>query len=161
VETATRQIAEYGYQVTPFGAKRGLMIMTRLLNMIAPALRSVAQSAGDIAAVGELVASLSPDDVVALASDFAESTKVVLPVQSQAGTQYITQPLGPLFDQHFVDRYDELVEFLVFATMTNFGKSIMRGKGLGPKLTEIASPYLSRATSNGSGSGSSPAGATS
>lgn len=154
-----RKIGEYGYQVTQFGSKHGLKIAVRLMNLIGPAIKA-GESGDGAAAMGELFNSLKPDDVLTLAEEFAKSTKVVLTVDTAAGPQLVPQPLAPLFDSHFVDRYDELAEYIVFAATLNFGKSLFRGKAIGPKLLEIVSPYLSRATSNGSGSESSPVAAT-
>lgn len=154
-EFTERQCGEHSYRVQKFGAKQGLRISARIVRMMGAGVTALVAGRNEAAAAVAMVSALPPDELVALAVEFADSTTVMLNVQSAAGIQKVPQPLGPLFDAHFVDRYDELIEFFVFAAAVNFGKSLMRGKGLGPRLVEIAQLYASRATSNGSGSESS------
>lgn len=155
-----RQIGEFGYRVTQFGAKQGLCVLTRLMRLGGPAMRAGAEMNSDSAALGALLGALEPGEVLSLAEEFAGKTQLVRMLTSQAGQTPIATPLGPDFDSHFADRYDELVEYLAFAIMVNFEKSLGRGKALGARLKDMLTPSGSPTTSTGSGSASSPGGAT-
>jgi hypothetical protein len=155
-----RQCGDHVYQVSKFGAMKGFTLQARLARVIGPGIQTIAATGSEAAAVGAMVGALPPEELLAIALEFATVSKVVLQVQSAAGVTLMPQPLAPMFDSHFVDRYDELLEFLVFAAVVNFGKSFTRGKGLGLRLAAIVQPFASQATSNGSGSASSAGAAT-
>lgn len=158
METKERQIGDCAYRVTQFGAKQGLSVLTRLMRFAGPALRAGLNN--DAAALGAMLVGLDAVEVLALAEMFAERTKLVRTITTAAGPQPLATPLAGDFDTHFADKYDELVEYLVFAILVNFEKSLGRGKAMGERLREMLAPSASPTTSTGSGSASSAGGGT-
>lgn len=161
METRERQIGEVTFRVTQFGARQGLSVLTRLMKLVGPGLQAAA-AGDDGQAIAALVGSIEPGELVSLADDFASRTSLKRLAQTAAGPKMVDAgALATQFDEVFADRYDDLIEFLVFAIVVNFEKSLKRGKEhLGPRLTELAAS-LSPSTSTGAGSESSPAGGTS
>lgn len=161
METRERQIGEVTFRVTQFGARQGLSVLTRLMRLLGPGLQAAA-SGDDGQAIASLLGSIEPGELVSLADDFASKTSLKRVAQTAAGPKLVDcGSLATQFDDVFADRYDDLIEFLVFAIVVNFEKSLKRGKEqLGPRLKELAAS-LSPTTSTGAGSESSLAGGTS
>lgn len=162
MEAQERQIGEFTYQVTPFGAKKGLEVLTRVLAQLGGGV-GAAMGGNDAQAIAGITSKLNASEVVSLAEEFAKSAKVIKPTREDDGRMVDRPfPLHIVFNEHFVDRYDELFAFVAFAFETNFAKSFQRGKA---HIAALMGLRLSRSpsTSNegGSSSESSPAGGTS
>lgn len=159
METRERQIGELTFKVTQFGARQGLAVLTRLMKLVGPGLQA-ATTGDEGQAIAKLITSLEPNEVLGLAEEFASKTTIRRLAQTAAGPQWVDAGgLATQFDEVFADKYDELIEFLVFAVVVNFERSLKRGKALGGRLTELAAS-LSPSTSTGSGNASSQAGGT-
>lgn len=159
METRERQIGELTFKVTQFGARQGLAVLTRLMKLVGPGLQA-ATTGDDGQAIAKLITSLDPNEVLSLAEEFASKTMIRRIAQTAQGPKWVDAgKLDTQFDEVFADKYDELIEFLVFAVVVNFERSLKRGKALGGRLTELAAS-LSPSTSTGSGNASSQAGGT-
>jgi hypothetical protein len=129
-ETKSKEIGGHIYQVTQLGALEGRKVLARLAKALAPLA-----APGEISArIGAVVAGLKEEDIEQLCDTFAKHTCVT-------GGEYGSKapPLGPIFDAHFVAKYEDLVQWLVFSLRVNFEGFF---QGLGAKLGDspAASP---------------------
>lgn len=163
METNERRIGDYIYRVNKFGAQQGMRVISRIAKLGGPGLMQ--GLASDSAGIAAFLRGLGVNDLFELAHEFASKTEMFVLAQTAAGTQKVKHgSLGDQLDEHFADRYDDLFEFIAFAFVVNYERSINRGKAsLRDRLTAILAPLQSPNTSAsaGSSSASSAGGGTS
>lgn len=102
------------YEVSPFGCRQGLRILTTLTKMLGPAAKELTRGeSGALAAVGAMAETLDPDQVLSLAETFAEFITV------QMGDK--KPRLKDVFEVHFRADYGSMLELLAFAIEVNYG----------------------------------------
>lgn len=117
IETKDKEIGEVVYRVKQFGAKRGRQVLFRVSQMLGPTLAQATE--GDYAAAFKAFAETAKlEDFEWLCDTFADGTSVVL--KTTNGNE-VPQSLAKVYDEHFVGRYLEMLEWLVFAFEVNFG----------------------------------------
>jgi hypothetical protein len=150
-----REIGGVTYRAKQFGAKRGLEVLGKVTKLLGGVLEVASGSmASDSVMMAAALGRVEPGQLVDLAMELSSSVQLLQSFTSQAGPQVTPIPLAQAFDTHFVDRYDELLELVVWVLILNFEKSLTRGKEqLGARLRALA-PSLSPSTSTGASSGS-------
>ncbi len=122
-ETKQKQIGDYTYAVTQFGAKQGGRVMIRLLKIVGGAAGEAMKGDNefDMSTVGSMITNLAEtlqeDDFDYLCETFAAASTV------QGGEFPNPIPLTTegVFDLHFAGKYLELGQWLLFAVDANFG----------------------------------------
>lgn len=111
----SKQIGNHTYTVTQFGAREGGRVFIRITRLLGPAIGGGAEG-GAAAMIGQLSTALDESDFDSLCDTFAAATMVT------GGDYGAKQPqLKAVFDDHFAGRYDELLEWLLFAFEVNYG----------------------------------------
>lgn len=155
----TKKIGDHTYRVTPLGALAGTHLLVRLCKLAgisasafidgssnAPGIeQALSRGAGD--ALRTLMQDLKPDETVAILTQLAETTTVVLGDREPK--------LDKLFDLHFAGRYGEMFAWAQFAMETNFA-SFISGRGgvvelLQRALSLVGLRWQSQTTLNGAG----------
>jgi hypothetical protein len=146
METQSKTIGDYTYQVTQLGARQGRRVLVTLFRAIGPAMADLAKAGKGgaeeslAAALGGLARSVTADDLDGLCEAFAASTKVLLPTQTVAGAGTLPQDLSPIFDTHFRGRYSSMIGWLAFAIQVNYSDFFdAAGEGLGGLLRRAPS----------------------
>lgn len=129
-KTEIRQIGECEYQVTAIPAKLGCRVAARLANALAPAAKALPEEGFELSPE-QLVRFLEPifanpelgDLLDYLCTTFAERTVVT----DLNGSQF---PLGRIFDTHFADRYDDLIQWLAFSLQVSMSSFFRGARGL-------------------------------
>lgn len=151
LEKQTRQIGEYSYEVTQFGAKLGNRVLMKVVKSIAPLLVAAA-SAGtlkdlDTDGVTSALASLSETDFDWIVEQCAASTDVIMGERSPG--------LKTIFDIHFAGKYLDELAWLAFVLEVNFGPFFQDMKRkLASAGAKVPSASTSPTTSTGPSSAS-------
>ena len=127
LNTESRQIGAYTYEVTQMPGRQAFRVFTRLTKMIGPALAELlGKGGGDMKQlldtnVGTLVPaltvfcdSLSEQEVDALIDTFSEHTKVKGPNISKAA------PMSEMFDVVFAGQPGNIIAWLAFSIEVNY-----------------------------------------
>lgn len=151
LEKQSRQIGEFSYEVTQFGAKLGNRVLLKVVKSVAPLFMAAAAAGNlkdiDVNGIASAIAGVSEDDFEWLVEQFAGATDV------QIGEQ--TPSLKKVLDVHFAGKYLEELEWLAFAIEVNYGPFFqdMKRKAaarLGKDgLPRVPSPSTSPLTSTG------------
>jgi hypothetical protein len=132
-KTETRQIGDFHYTVTALPAKAGCRVAARMAKALAPAAKSLPEEGFELDPA-QIVKLLEPifanpdlgDLVDFLCVTFAERT--LLDWDDATGHKQV--PLSRVFDQHFSDRYDDLIAWLAFALQTSMSSFFRSARGL-------------------------------
>lgn len=117
LESQSRQIGEFSYEVTQFGAKLGNRVLLKVVKSVAPLFMAAAAAGNlkdiDVEGVTSAIAGISEDDFEWLVEQFAGATSV------QVGDQ--APSLKKVYDLHFAGRYLDELAWLSFAIEVNYG----------------------------------------
>lgn len=117
LEKQTRQIGEFSYEVTQFGAKVGNRVLLKVVKSLAPLFMAAAAAGNikdiDVEGVASAIAGISEDEFEWLVEQFASATEV------QIGEQ--TPTLKKVYDLHFAGKYLDELAWLAFAIEVNYG----------------------------------------
>jgi hypothetical protein len=154
LDPQTRQIGEFSYKVTPFGAKVGNRVLLKVVKSIAPLFMAAAAAGNlkslsgnfDAEGLAGAVAGISEDDFEWLVEKFAEATDLELGDRSPG--------LKTVYDRHFAGNYLDELAWLAFAIEVNYGPFFqdMKRKAaakLGSEAGKAPSPSTSPDTSTG------------
>jgi hypothetical protein len=144
-----KQIGANTYRVTPFGAWQATRIAAQLGSIV---VKGVSTAAG-LSTAMQAASGIDPDALETVLRAFADKSVVMQPEHKMA-----PRPLLGCFDQHFIGRLDEMIQWAQFAFEVNYGESIERGKVLFAGLLGLQlSQSPSTSETNGDSSESSPA----
>lgn len=137
-KTERKKIGDHTYVVTQFGALRGREVLFRLTTMMGPALSGIFKGGLSEAGLGEALltwsSSAKVEDFTWLCDQFAEVTKV----EERTSTGHaIASDLGKVFDDHFVGKYTEMLQWLAFAVTVNFADFLGVKKLVTSALSEV------------------------
>jgi microcystin degradation protein MlrC len=124
-ESKNHNIDGYTYAVQQLGAKKGRLVLARVIRIVSGA----AESDDPVAKLG---ASLSDAEVDYLCDTFAATTQV-----SKEGDPNKAWVLADVFDDHFAGRYGAMVKWLWAALETNYS-SFLSDVGLSPEALKSA-----------------------
>lgn len=165
-------IAGTRYKVTLLGAKQGRGMLVRLVKLLGPATAafvegtlhakggltaSVATGAAD--AIREITTRITEAEFASLSDELAKYTAVCIDNEHEP-------QLDRIFEEHFVGRYDVLLQWFAFSLEANFssflgGYGSADSKTLAQRLqTLIASLSISPTESTGTSTESPPASTT-
>lgn len=135
VVTEEKQIGEYTYVVRKLLAREGMRLGVRVGGLLAPVISSLMASGGEFEAViGEAVGELFKKPALADEIDqimilMAQVTEVSWTQDGEERTLALSKTA--FFDAHFQDRFDSLIEWLVFALTVNLRSFFAGASGLG------------------------------
>jgi hypothetical protein len=167
IESREKQIGDYTYRVTQFGAKQGRGLLVRMIKMAGPALGGAlsalargnkgefeaAIASGLSQGIYELAERLTEAEFASVTDEMAKLTVVVLDGDKEPR-------LSGIFDDHFAGRYDEMLQWVAFVWEVNYG-SFFGGStdrvGMVRRLWSTLSASPSPSTSTGTSTASRPA----
>lgn len=131
-QTATKIINGIEYEITKPLAEQGLEFSLKVAQLVVPFAAELISAKGDLqalaAAVGRIALTLKPEDLKYLNEFLGNATQAHLP----DGNTIILR--RDKFLQHFQDRYDEWLTWLVFGVQTVSGSFLNGALGLGALL---------------------------
>lgn len=122
IKSERRQIGEFTYELTQFGAREGREILALLVRVLGPGLAELGADQSPAVAMGRVAAGITGQDFATLTDAVARKTKLILTAQfngSQGTTALEPFDLAPRFDEHFAGRYGEMIELVLFAIELN------------------------------------------
>ncbi len=134
MQTVTRQIGEFEYEISKPLAEQGLEFSLAIGKMIVPFTLQLqaAMATKDIGqimkAAGQVLMSLSPEDLKYVNKTLGELTQVH---HNDGRIQVLKRDV---FLQHFQDRFDEWITWVVFGVQTVCGSFFVGALGLGAML---------------------------
>lgn len=137
-QTEEKQIGEFTYIVRKLLAREGVRLGVRVGGLLAPVLAGLSASGGDFeGAISEAIGELFKKP--GLADEIDQLVILMAQVSEIAWTEdgedrQLALSKTNVFDTHFQDRYDVLIEWLVFALTVNLRSFFAGASGLGAML---------------------------
>jgi hypothetical protein len=135
-ETHKKEINGYTYAVTQMGALRARRVITRFLQVAGGALAAISAAGGKAGrkeAVMAVVENISDENMEFFYREFAADTVVSIPDPGRPDRE-ARLSYDAAFDDVFVNRYADMIEWLLFAFEVNFGNFLLGGGDLMKKL---------------------------
>lgn len=118
LETQTRQIGEFSYEVTMLGAKLSDRVLLKIARSVAPMFLLAASSGSlkslDMSSAADAIRDLKEEEFEWVRDQLAASTDVVMADGKKPS-------LKNIYDLHFAGRVGERLEWFEFAIEVNFG----------------------------------------
>ena len=119
-EIVSKDINGVTYTCIPFGARKGLQVLTRLFKVVGglddlatlPDLKDMSTGVG-LMILSKVVSNITPTQVLSIVDDFT-------PNCTWTNTEGAQVDLEKTFDSHFARNYNQMIQWFLFVLEANY-----------------------------------------